>query len=55
MNLLDAYDVTYIMVGELERAYYSPEGLGKFANMVEMGYLSVVYDLDGTTIYRVER
>jgi uncharacterized membrane protein len=54
MSLLENYDVTYIMVGELERAYYSPEGLEKFAEMVELGYLSVVYDLDGTTIYQVE-
>lgn len=54
MSLLEAYDVRYIMVGELERAYYDPEGLEKFAYMAEMGYLSIVYDLDGTTIYRVE-
>jgi YYY domain-containing protein len=42
-KLLDLYGVEYIIVGELERAYYSPEGLAKFADLVEEGYLEVVY------------
>jgi YYY domain-containing protein len=54
MSLLEAYNVTYIMVGNLERAYYTPEGLEKFVHMAEAGYLSVVYDVEGTMIYRVE-
>jgi YYY domain-containing protein len=60
-NLLDYYGVQYIIVGELERAYYAPEGLAKLDALVEQGYLQLVYpagapssSVDGTVrIYRV--
>jgi YYY domain-containing protein len=42
-ELLDHYGVEYIVVGELERAYYTPEGLSKFDYLVEQGYLDFVY------------
>jgi YYY domain-containing protein len=42
-KLLEYYGVEYIIVGELERAYYAPEGLAKFDSLVSKGYLSLVY------------
>ncbi len=42
-RLLNHYGVSYIVVGELERAYYAPEGLAKFDAMAEQGYLERVY------------
>jgi YYY domain-containing protein len=53
MQLLDDYDVEYIIVGDLERAYFEPSGLDKFAQMAEDGDLRVVYDEKGTVIYQV--
>ncbi len=53
--LIDFYHVDLIIVGELEWAYYNDEGLAKFHELVEQGYLTVIYDRDNTTIYRVVR
>jgi uncharacterized membrane protein len=53
ITILDKYDVRYIYVGQLEWVYYQPEGLIKFDQMVEAGYLEEVYENDGTSIYRV--
>jgi uncharacterized membrane protein len=47
--------VELVYVGELERAYYNAEGLQKFDQMVEMGYLSLLYDQANTRIYQVNR
>lgn len=55
IQLLDKYRVNLIMVGEMERAYYSPAGLSKFERMAENGQLEVVYSRNDTTIYRVVR
>jgi YYY domain-containing protein len=60
-KLLDYYGVEYIVVGELERAYYAPEGLAKLDSMVNSGYLEMAYPKAGTAgseagavrIYRV--
>jgi YYY domain-containing protein len=49
--LLDRYDVRYIYIGPLERAYYSEEALAKFDEAVEGGQLDLVYDADGVRIY----
>jgi len=51
--LLEKYGVEYIYCGELERVYYSAEGLGKFDRMVEAGLLDEVYENGETSIYRV--
>ncbi len=51
--LLDLYDVGYVYVGQLEEAYYAPDGLAKFAQMAELGLLQEVYRNDGTVIYEV--
>ncbi len=61
MNLIDAYDIEYIVIGALERAFYgdivrdpatnvqtaghSP-GLAKFDTMVSMGLLTLEYSAD---------
>ena len=55
MALLDKYQVQYVIVGPLERAYYTAGGLSKFDQMVGNGQLSVVYRTDGVTIYEVPR
>ena len=52
-ELLDTYDVTYIIVGDLERAYFEPVGLAKFEQMAQDGLLRVVYDREGTVIYQL--
>jgi uncharacterized membrane protein len=50
---LRKYDVKYIIVGQLERAYYPAEGLEKFNTMVGTGELRVAYRDDQTVIYEV--
>ncbi|MEJ5200552.1 MAG: hypothetical protein WHX53_16670, partial [Anaerolineae bacterium] len=47
--------VSYIIVGELERAYYNPAGLAKFDVLAQQGYLKPVYTGETVTIYRVIR
>ena len=51
-ELLRRYDVAYVMVGELERIYYSKPGLRKFPQMVEQCLLRQVYSNNGVVIYR---
>jgi YYY domain-containing protein len=56
LELLRRYRISYIVLGQLERLYYPPEGLGKFERM-EGRYLERVYPSEaqagGTVIYRV--
>ena len=49
--LLDKYGVRYIYVGDLERAYYSAAGIGKFDQMADT--LRPVYQQGSVTIYEV--
>ena len=51
-SLLREYDVKYIVIGELERAYYSPAGVQKFADMAAAGLILRVWDNDGVVIYQ---
>ena len=51
-ELLRRYDVAYVVVGELERIYYSKPGLRKFPQMVEQCLLRQVYSNNGVVIYR---
>jgi uncharacterized membrane protein len=53
LDILDYYDVEYVIVGALERAYYSAEALAKFESMTGQGLLEIAYQQDGSTIYRV--
>ena len=52
-NILAKYDVSYVYVGQLEWVLYSPVGLNKFDQMVEMGLLEEVYRNAGTSVYKV--
>ncbi len=54
-TILDKYDVGYIYVGQLEWAYYDPNGLNKFDQMAAVGVLEEVYRNAGTSIYKVVR
>jgi uncharacterized membrane protein len=51
-NFLDTYDVRYIIVGQLERAEYTPEGIAKFKQF-EGKFWKSVYQDGSTTIYEV--
>jgi YYY domain-containing protein len=51
-EFLDLYQVSYIVVGQLEQAKYSPEGISKFHE--EDGTLwEIVYQYQDTIIYQV--
>ncbi|GAB4570702.1 MAG: hypothetical protein Kow0077_05430 [Anaerolineae bacterium] len=52
-RLLQQFGVKYIVVGQLELAYYPPEGLAKFERMAAQGLLDVVYEQGGTRLYAV--
>jgi len=49
-DFLERYQVSYIILGQLERAKYDPEGIAKFVNG-EGKYWTVVYKDQETTIY----
>jgi uncharacterized membrane protein len=51
--LLEEYEIRYIVVGPLERAYYDAGGLDKFEWMVAEGSLEVAFSNEGVIIYRV--
>jgi YYY domain-containing protein len=46
LTLLDRYGIRYVYVGPVERGRYPPQGLAKFAQL-----LDVVYDTGDVTIY----
>ncbi|MDI7277096.1 MAG: DUF2298 domain-containing protein, partial [Anaerolineae bacterium] len=52
VSLLQLYDVSYVYVGDLERAHYSPEGLSKFDRLAGTLF-DVVYRQGPVTIYEV--
>jgi YYY domain-containing protein len=49
------YDISYIVVGGLERAYYPAEGLAKFDTMSQRGLLEVAYQNRATLLYKVNK
>jgi len=51
-NFLKTYDVKYIIVGQLERAAYTPEGIAKF-DLLDGQYWREVYRDGATVIYEV--
>ncbi|MCA9976955.1 MAG: hypothetical protein KC413_14440, partial [Anaerolineales bacterium] len=53
LNFLHKYDVRYVYAGQLEWVYYLPEGMNKFDEMVQLGYLQEVYRNKGVSIYEV--
>ena len=54
LSILDKYGVSYLYVGDLERAYYRPEGIAKFEQLSIDGNLEVAYQDPAVTIYRVK-
>ncbi|MBK8026505.1 MAG: glycosyltransferase family 39 protein [Chloroflexi bacterium] len=52
-EMIRFYDVEYIVVGRMERAYYRDEGLAKFEEMTRLGLLEVVYQDGETLLYHV--
>ncbi len=52
LELLRRYEVEYVVVGQLEQAYYPAQGLQKFDDMARQGLAEVVYQNDGTKIYQ---
>ncbi|HOU12472.1 MAG TPA: DUF2298 domain-containing protein [Anaerolineae bacterium] len=53
LKILTRYDVRYVILGPYERAYMMPEGLAKFKEMVERGWLETVYEDELSTVYYV--
>ncbi len=58
-EFLERYQAGYVIVGDLERARYSPDGLDKFERLADDGTLTVVYPESGepgpVTIYAVQQ
>jgi len=55
-KFLAKYQVRYIVVGDLERAYYDANGLGKFQGMTDQGILRIAFGDNSagtTTIFEV--
>jgi YYY domain-containing protein len=55
-DFLKQYQVQYIIIGDLERAYYDPAGIAKFQEMANLGMLKIVFGdntLNTTNIYKV--
>jgi len=52
-ELLRLYDVSYVILGNYERAYYNAAGLDKFDRMVDLGLLEVIFESGTSRIYRV--
>ncbi len=52
-EIIESYDVRYIYVGTQEHLYYPEEGLQKFDQMAEIGYLREVFRNNSVTIYEV--
>ncbi|MEJ5308690.1 MAG: DUF2298 domain-containing protein [Anaerolineae bacterium] len=53
MEILERYNVQYVILGPYERAYMLAEGLPKFDVMTQRGWLEPVYDDEYSTVYRV--
>ena len=51
-SLLREYEIKFIVVGELERAYYSPAGLKKFSELAAEGLIRPVFRNDGVVLYQ---
>ncbi len=52
LELLRKYQVKYVVVGQLEHAYYPPESLRKFDDWVGEGHATVVYENPSIKIYQ---
>ena len=55
LRLLRKYDVSYVVVGDLERVVYDRQGLEKFKLMEARGVVRLVFENPGTSIYEVNQ
>lgn len=55
LRILNKYNVAYVYAGQLEWTYFSPEGMRKFDQMAEQGYLNEVFRNGGVSVYEVVR
>lgn len=53
MDILERYNVQYVILAPYERAYMIAEGLPKFDYMTQRGWLEPVYDDEYSTVYYV--
>lgn len=53
-EILQRYDVSFVVLGDLERINYAKEGLAVFDDMARAGQLSIAYENEGATIFRVK-
>lgn len=53
LDIVEKYNVGYIILTSYERAYMLPEGETKFPTLVARGWLDLVYDEGGAQVYRV--
>lgn len=53
LEIASRYDVSYVIIGGLERAVYDPNGLNKFDGMTQAGMLLKVYDANNVQIFQV--
>ena len=54
VDIINHFDIKYIVSGQLEALHGGPAGMEKFDRMVDSGLLSVAYAIDGGTIYAVD-
>jgi YYY domain-containing protein len=54
LELMKRYQVAYVYIGDMERAFYSAEGLAKFDAMAQGGWLELMYQNDRVKIFRVK-
>ena len=54
-DLFRKYEVEYVILGDLERAYYPAEGLGKFQELVEQGQAEVAFSGQTMQVLRLSR
>lgn len=54
LGQLMRFDVKYIYVGDMERAFYEQPGLDKFDGMVKAGMLEIAYQNDHVRIYHIK-
>ena len=53
VDILNHFDVKFIVRSGLEELHSTPEGLAKFERMVSEGLLSIAFAIEGGTIYQV--